>query len=443
MLARAAPEVGDYYPVSPVFWLGVTSSALITAAIGLWTARQIDRILGRWLEILAVTVAGYVLSAAIVAVLIASDETSSVGGMLLYLVAGGAWVIALACAQYCAVVAHDRVVGKRSRALGATIASLTAAAFVVGCLAFPLDGGPFADAPSLLPAEFTASPLIAGVGATFVFGWMGCLLVTPIVLWTGARKTEGRVRQGIVRAAIGSIAPFAVVLLCGLLALTVRRGETIEGDVLMIGFALAVPTTAIWLAGTVGDALGTVRWRLGPVPVIVQVVLWILYALAVVQIAVPIGELIGGDSAYDAVVVTVVLAGVTVPLMHRFVQWILRRADPRRALARALIDAEGDGTDRDPAGTARHALRTALDDPGLDIMLALSEGRWVTSEQLPAQPPSGDALITVVADAAGKRRAAIVLQSPRRRAGQPPVGGPAAARARGAWCRAPRPGRAA
>lgn len=412
-LARSAPEVEDFYPVSPAFWLGVTSATLSTAAIGLWTGQRIDRILGRWLEILAFAVAGYILSSATVASLIARDETSSVGGMLVYLVAGGAWVIALACAQFCAVVAHDRVVGKRSRALRATIASLTAAAFVVGCLAFPLGGGPFADAPSLLPAEFTASPIVAVVGAMFVFCWMGCLIVAPIVLWTGVRKTESRVRQGIVRAAIGSIAPFAVVLLCGLLALTIRRGETIEGDVLMIGFALALPTTAIWLAGTVGDALGTAPWRLGPVPVIVQVVLWILYALAVVQIAVPIGELIGGDRMYNAVVVTVVLAGVTVPLVHRFVQWILRRADPRRALATALIDAEGDGADRDPARTARHALRTALGDPGLDIMLALSDGRWVTSEQLPAPVPTGsDPLITAVADAAGKHRAAIMLTRP-------------------------------
>ena len=117
MLARSAPEVEDYYPVSPAFWLGVTSATLGTAAIGLWTARRIDRILGRWLEILAFAVAGYVVSAATVAALIARDETRSVGGMLVYLVAGGAWVIALACAQYCAVVAHDRVVGKRLRAL--------------------------------------------------------------------------------------------------------------------------------------------------------------------------------------------------------------------------------------------------------------------------------------------------------------------------------------
>ena len=181
----------------------------------------------------------------------------------------------------------------------------------------------------------------------------------------------------------------------------------------MIGFALALPTTAIWLAGTVGDALGTAPWRLGPVPVIVQVVLGVLYAIAVVQIAVPIGELIGGDRVYNAVVVTVVLAGVTVPPVHRFVQWILRRADPRRALATALIDAEGDGADRDPAGTARQALRTALDDPGLEIMLALSDGRWVTTAQLPAPVPTGgDPLVTAVADSAGKQRAAIVLTRP-------------------------------
>jgi hypothetical protein len=53
LLARSAPDVEDYCPVSPAFWLGVSSGTLVTAAVGIWTARRIDRILGRWLEILA------------------------------------------------------------------------------------------------------------------------------------------------------------------------------------------------------------------------------------------------------------------------------------------------------------------------------------------------------------------------------------------------------
>lgn len=394
---------------SPTWLVVMTPSFAFALAIVLWAVRHDERRLARWMLAACAAVAAYWLAPSIGTALIAVGGTGSPLFALTAAVALGAWTTVLALLQLTALaaarVATGRAIARRARwvvgvgmAIPATVALL---------LPFPdmLDAYP--GMPTLLPDAVVRHPAMPVVSTVCLFAWMASLFVAPIALWACALRSDGIDRRALVRIALGALMPAMVVALCGLLAELEQIGASVEVDGLAVGFSLALPLTLGWLTATMRDAR-TVSARFTSISAVVRALLWALYVFAMIQLITPLARLFGGSAAAGAFAAIAALAATFVP-WRMLVGWCARKADPRAAVARAAVAADRTGA---PGAVAERALRDALGDPGLCLLITIGIEEhpvWVDATGTRSEPPPSDAVLLPAPQ--GAPRAAVLSRS--------------------------------
>lgn len=381
LLSAAAAQGSTDVVASPSWRLVFPTAGLVTLALTLWTGRRIDPELAHWFGALSLCTVAYFFSSAFAVWLTTTGRGSALVLTGAVAVASAGWVCILALLQCAAEIVGRRLRQDTRRALLGFVLTAAGVAVVSGIVIPPPTV--FESYPgylSLLPQRILGLPAVQLAGMV-VFGlWLVSLLVTPVVLWRDAHRLQGSRRQRVTRATFGSILPLLIVMICGALALAVDGLGFLpqnELDLLAIAFGLALPLTTLWLAMTCAGHAFAVRS-------LVTIVLWLFYGLAVVQLALLVGQLIDGDRLIVGVLVTVTLGATTGGAWRRLVGWILVHTDPRLSLAASVVAQDPEAARHSPGLVAERALRESLDDPGAVLLLALPDERWV-----PASGPTG------------------------------------------------------
>ncbi|WP_404433628.1 histidine kinase [Microbacterium lacus] len=399
MLAAGRSDI-DAFTSTPVWTVAAPIAAAMVFALAVWNRFRGARALAPWILAMAGGLTFYNLFLELAAWLDATGQTGHILFLVVVVFATSGWMITLASAQVAAAAAGSIVIGDRSAARLVT--------FVLGALAIVILAGllvppafaleEFGDTPTILPRTFVLSASAQTVSYGIVLAWMLSLLVAPLVLGVRAARTRGPLRPVLARLAVGAVLPFAVVLLCGVLGLPVAAGSNaeIETIALTFGFCTAFPLTAWWLSAVVRDATSGDGRAVTALVRIIPGLLWTVYGLALVQLVLPVATVVGLTAAASVILTALVFAATVVPWLW-FVRWCIRRVDPRRAVAAAVIRAV-ENTDTSPGSLAEGALRQALDEPDARLLIARPDGLWWDASLTEEILPDPDLLATSVTD---------------------------------------------
>ncbi len=361
---------------SPMWIVLVPVAVAVTVVIAVWNRFRGDRRLARWVLAGAAAATAYSVAGAASGWLFLQGATASALFALAVAVATSGWTAVLALLQATALVAAESALGRRYGRRALTV--ILAAGIAVSSVGLLLPGRLALDAfpgmPTILPPEAAGSDAADVTSGIIASAWMASLFVAPIVLWTGAVRAGGVRRHVLIRVASGALLPALVVMVCGVWAAIVAAGGDAASEVngLATGFAAALPVTAWWLSATVRDATGAGPRAVTSVANVVRILLWALYALTVAQTSGPAAAAFGGTAAHGALAATVLLAATFWP-WSLLVRWCTRKVDARAAVAAA---AALRGDERPAGERAQDALRAAMADPGVRVLLR-RPGRWI------------------------------------------------------------------
>ena len=377
---------------SPTWLVVMTPSLIAAVAATLWTASLGVARVARWAGAASLAVAVYWLAPALAGWLMANglEATWLMAAACFYGTCG--WMLCLALLQLTALAAAEASVGRPFARSGWWFVGSAAVLALVSSALFPYVPPELTAVPTLLPPDVAASPTAQTTSAAIALVWMGSLFVAPVALWVAAMRSRGGDRRAFARVAVGGLLPAVVVALCGVLATTERWGApSVEVNGLALGFSVAFPATIAWLAATVRDARSASA-TVTSVGSIVRIVLWTLYVLVAAQTIAPLAGLVGGGAGSGALIAVGLLAATFVP-WRLFVAWCARKADPRAAIAAAIVSADRGGA---AADLAQRALQEALGDPDARLVLALDVGGWIdtTGAVSPAPGPGAIAVET-------------------------------------------------
>jgi signal transduction histidine kinase len=385
---RHDPGAATSFSSTLVWAFALPLTVAATLGLGWWNATRGDPRLARWALASAVATSLYAAASAAMVWLPSHGgaHTFWLTGAVTVVAAG--WTLVLALLQAGVLAAGESALGRPFARRGRVALLAAAALVVVTGLLFPppMETPDPADVPTLLPAGIARSDLAETVSATVAALWMISMLVLPVALWVAAARSRGPRRRLHVRLALGSLLPAMVILLCGVLGAMLSAGAVGDAEMSALagGFALAQPATLGWLTLTVRDATSVSRPAMTTVPMMVRGLLWAAYALAVFQVAAPLGSLLGSQPAHGALATTLVLAATLVPWVF-LVRWCVRRSDPRSAFMEAVRDATAQGLSSGRA--AEQGFREALSSPEARLLLRRSPRRWTTTYGASAEPP--------------------------------------------------------
>lgn len=388
-----------------------------TLGIAWWNAVRGDRGLARWSLACAVAAVLYTVASSAMVWMPTRGGSGTVALAVAVTIVGAGWTTVLALLQATVLTAGESALGRPFARRGRVALLGASSVVVVAAVIFPPTATPNpADVPTLLPTEIARSDFGMTLGSTVAALWMLSTLVLPVTLWVAAARSRGTRRRLHVRLALGSLLPAMVILLCGVLDAMLTAGASGDAEMgaLAAGFALAQPATLAWLTLTVRDATTVSRPAVTTVPMIVRALLWAGYALAVFQVAAPLGRLLGSHPTHGALATTLVIAVTLLP-WALLVRWCVNRSDAGAAFAEAVREATARGL---PAGEAvEHAFRDALSSPQARLLLRRSPRRWTTADGHPAEPPpSGtgtvdDLAVLPLPDESGRTMAALLHES--------------------------------
>ncbi|WP_448003247.1 sensor histidine kinase [Agromyces bauzanensis] len=401
-VARAAADGRsdiDVFTSSAAWLIAAPVAVVLVFAIACVNAFGGDAVLARWLAALAVATAVYQLASEVAAWLDATGATGTWAFLIAIVLTQTGWMVVLATAQAAAAATAGRALSDRTGAgVSVFLGSATAAVLLLAVLVpsgFALESG--RDVPLLLPRDFVVDPAVQEALTLILLLWMLSLFVAPLVFWVRAARSRGVRRAVLARIAVGTVLPGLVVLLCGLLALVVGSGGdddlTLEVSALAIGFCASAPLTAWWLSAVVRDAHAPAGRSLTALSRLTPALLWIGYALAIVQIAGPLITATGIDATGAMLVTAGMFAATAVPWWF-FVRWCVQRVDPRRGLAGAVIGAASD-RGVPTAELAQRALREALAEPELRVCIARPGGGWLDAALDPVESVMPDESVPV------------------------------------------------
>lgn len=215
--------------------------------------------------------------------------------------------------------------------------------------------------------------------------WLGNFALPMIATWPLVRGTGGVLRRRAIVCGLASVLPVAIIALCltlGIADSTLHLGSW-SVEALMIGFSLAVSTTAalVWAATTARET-----WLLRT-----PVVLGLLGGvLAVVTVIVALGAglaLLAGSSraplALGVGIVLTVGVGLAAVRLHG---WAARQIDPAAEFAAELAMLGEVSGERRLA--VQQVLRQLIGDPGLAVLVRTSDGVWVDPAGAERTPPA-------------------------------------------------------
>ncbi len=397
--------------------VGMPLAVAATLVIAWWNAVRGDRGLARWSLACAAASAFYMAASSATVWMPTRGGSGTVALAVAVTIVGAGWTVVLALLQASVLAAGESALGRPFARRGRAALLGASSVVVVAAVLFPPAATPDpADVPTLLPTGIARSDLAMTVGSTVAALWMLSTLVLPAALWVAAARSRGTRRRLNVRLAVGSLLPAMVILLCGVLDAMLTAGARGDAEMgaLAAGFALAEPAALGWLTLTVRDATTVSRPAMTTVPVIARTLLWAGYALAVFQVAAPLGSLLGTHPTHGALATTLVIA-VTILPWALLVRWFVGRSDAGAAFAEAFRDATTRGL---PTGEAvEHAFRDGLNSPQARLLLRRSLRRWTTANGHPAEPPPSDAgtvddlAVLALRDESGQTIAAVLHES--------------------------------
>jgi signal transduction histidine kinase len=405
----------SYWGTSPAIAVGFPIAVLVTTALGWWICTRGDAVVGQWVLATAGALLLYLVAVAVVTWAVAAEGLASPVLDWLALPAMGGFTIAFVLLQVSLLAARDRFAGwgDRRRPVIAALLALLVANLLLG--AASLDPDPPLDRlQPPLGGTWLATVADSWVAAVLWIAWLLSVLVGPIALWRAVRRTSGMPRRRMSVAAVVSLLPVSVIVCCVLILPVLAVAELPERlavDVLFAFFSVAFPLTAAGLAVAVSGREQGLRLHSRAFEVSLTVAVGVLSTLAAVAVSTLVAVTLADGSVPLVVVATVGVVALLAPLRRGVVRRLLRLADPRLALAADLVREVQAAEGERPRGSVRDVLRTALDDPGLEVAVRLPDGRsWVTVDGVDVGPPGEQdpEHLTVVTHAGGDPHAYVI-----------------------------------
>lgn len=310
---RGVAAVGTVLTAAAIAASSILASWLALTAVpdGLWPSQLSTSPV--WLGLAPLTVMACVVRAALdwrrgesraarwstgIAAAMAAESLISAGSGWLALHSGGGtwvfavvvslpivgWTVVIAIAQAAGAASLGKADGRRA---ALPVVGATGSLIVVGVLLPGSNTVARVPAmPTLLPATFLTSPQAGFVKTLAACAWLVIGIAGPTVLGLRAARAGGAERARLAQAAAGMLLPLAVVAACATLAAVDRAvplGRGFNGFAL--GLSLAVVTSSLWTSAVLHDAGRSRDTRTPETPDIVRTALWIVFAVATVQLA--------------------------------------------------------------------------------------------------------------------------------------------------------------
>jgi signal transduction histidine kinase len=408
----------SYWATSLIIIVGFPI-AVLTTGVSSWKMYwHGDRVVARWASAVTASLLVYFVCIAAMTWLVMVDGADGLLVGWVALEGLGGHVLPFILLQVTLLVARDRVAGAAGRRRPLVVFLLTVAALnlLIGAASFdpgpPLDG---LQAP--LAGTWVAALAIPQVTVPLWVAWLLSVLVGPIALWRAVGWSTGMARRRLSVMAVVSLLPVSTIACCVLVLpvlVTAEVPESVAVNVLFGFFVLGFSLTAAGLAAALdgrsdGLWLGSTLFQIS-----VRVAVGLLFGLAAVTISTLMGLGFAGGSIPVVVLATVAVVALLWPLNHTLSRRLVFRADPRLATAAALVSKTKARAAQHPAQAARQVLRSALDDPNLQIAVRLPDANsWVSVEGDPLPAPDRQPAhhITPIPDGEGKCRAYVLHQT--------------------------------
>ena len=402
-----------YWGTSWALVIGFPISVLTTTYVGWWIYKRCDRTIGRWTLATAASLLFYLVAVAGVTWQVAVAGRDGPVLDWLALEALGGYAIIVLLTQVTLVVARDRLAGwgHRGRPIVVLLLALAAISMLVG------SGTADPDRPLDLVEAPLADTWVAVVASGWVSDalyvlWMLSVLVGPLALWHAVGRSSGMARRRLSIAAVVSLLPVSIIACCVMflpVLILATLPVAIAVDVLFGLFSVIFPLTVGGLAVALSGGEYGLQLHTNALKAALNTTVGLLLGLAAVALSGLLAVRVADGSVAVVVIATTAVVTLLWPLRRFVVRRLMLRADPRLGLAAALLRKAESASS--PGQAARQVLRTALDDPTVEVAVRLPEGQgWVSVDGAKIGPPQQQPHrhITEVPDAGGHPHAYVV-----------------------------------